>query len=163
MNSSVDRPWSQYFCCPLAGNRDFVLKHPVVTKLWLKAVLKATDLCASDPRRVARRLRAIVTALEEFRRRRYPVGSEQGVDRRAHDHPLFHHGCKRAEVAVDLRPSIRGTLYRYLVPKRQNQAAFHSPDLKFSRGLVNDPHHCRYRNSATNPHQAKRGRSHRYG
>jgi NitT/TauT family transport system substrate-binding protein len=53
MNSSVDRAWSQYFCCMLAGNRDFVLKHPVVTKLWLKAVLKATDLCASEPRRVA--------------------------------------------------------------------------------------------------------------
>ena len=53
VNSSVDRPWSQYFCCMLVGNRDFVLKHPVVTKLWLKAVLKATDLCASEPKRVA--------------------------------------------------------------------------------------------------------------
>ena len=53
MNSSVDRPWSQYFCCMLTGNKDFVLKHPVVTKLWLKAVLKGTDLCASEPRRVA--------------------------------------------------------------------------------------------------------------
>jgi NitT/TauT family transport system substrate-binding protein len=53
MNSSVDRPWSQYFCCMLTGNRDFVLKHPVVTKLWLKAVLKGIDLCASEPRRVA--------------------------------------------------------------------------------------------------------------
>ena len=29
VNSSVDRPWSQYFCCMLAGNRDFVRKHPV--------------------------------------------------------------------------------------------------------------------------------------
>jgi NitT/TauT family transport system substrate-binding protein len=54
LNSSVDRPWSQYFCCMLTGNRDFVLKHPVVTKLWLKAVLKGTDLCASEPRRVAK-------------------------------------------------------------------------------------------------------------
>ena len=53
MNSSADRPWSQYFCCMLTGNRDFVLKHPVVTKLWLKAVLKGIDLCASEPRRVA--------------------------------------------------------------------------------------------------------------
>src|SRR5271156_86620 len=24
VNSSVDRPWSQYFCCMLAGNREFV-------------------------------------------------------------------------------------------------------------------------------------------
>ena len=66
MNSSVDRPWSQYFCCMLTGNRDFVLKHPVVTKLWLKAVLKGTDLCASEPRRVAnlmveRELRSAMT------------------------------------------------------------------------------------------------------
>ena len=24
INSAVDRPWSQYFCCMLAGNADFV-------------------------------------------------------------------------------------------------------------------------------------------
>ena len=28
VNSSIDRPWSQYFCCVLAGNRDFVRKTP---------------------------------------------------------------------------------------------------------------------------------------
>jgi NitT/TauT family transport system substrate-binding protein len=32
VNSAVDRPWSQYFCCMLGGNRDFVRKHPVATK-----------------------------------------------------------------------------------------------------------------------------------
>src|SRR4029434_7824513 len=32
MNSTTDRPWSQYFCCMLAGNRDFVRKHPIATK-----------------------------------------------------------------------------------------------------------------------------------
>ena len=32
VNSSVDRPWSQYFCCMLAGNRDFIQKHPIATK-----------------------------------------------------------------------------------------------------------------------------------
>ena len=26
VNSSIDRPWSQYYCCMLAGNRDFVRK-----------------------------------------------------------------------------------------------------------------------------------------
>src|SRR5262249_53540769 len=26
VNSSVDRPWSQYFCCMAAGNREFVRK-----------------------------------------------------------------------------------------------------------------------------------------
>ena len=46
MNSSVDRPWSQYFCCMLAGDRDFVLKHPVVTKLLAKGSSKGyRSLC----------------------------------------------------------------------------------------------------------------------
>jgi hypothetical protein len=26
VNSAVDRPWSQYFCCLLIGNRDFVYR-----------------------------------------------------------------------------------------------------------------------------------------
>ena len=54
LNSSLDRPWSQYFCCMLAGNRDFVRKHPVATKRALRAVLKATAACATEPDRVAR-------------------------------------------------------------------------------------------------------------
>jgi NitT/TauT family transport system substrate-binding protein len=54
VNSSVDRPWSQYFCCMLAGNREFVRKHPVATKRALRAILKATDVCALEPERVAR-------------------------------------------------------------------------------------------------------------
>jgi NitT/TauT family transport system substrate-binding protein len=35
------------------GNRDFV-KHPVATKRALRALLKAADLCASDPETAAR-------------------------------------------------------------------------------------------------------------
>jgi NitT/TauT family transport system substrate-binding protein len=56
LNSTEDRPWSQYFCCMLAGNTDFVRGHPVATKRVLRAVLKANDLCASDPQLVSRRL-----------------------------------------------------------------------------------------------------------
>ncbi len=56
VNSSVDRPWSQYFCCLLAGNRDFVRNHPVATKRVIRAVLKATDLCAAEPETVAQRI-----------------------------------------------------------------------------------------------------------
>ncbi|MET0632295.1 MAG: ABC transporter substrate-binding protein [Xanthobacteraceae bacterium] len=56
VNSSVDRPWSQYYCCVLAGNRDFIRKSPVATKRVLRAILKATDFCASDPAAAARRL-----------------------------------------------------------------------------------------------------------
>jgi NitT/TauT family transport system substrate-binding protein len=55
-NSSVDRPWSQYFCCMLGGSREFVQKHPVATKRVLRAILKATDLCASDPAGMARQM-----------------------------------------------------------------------------------------------------------
>jgi NitT/TauT family transport system substrate-binding protein len=54
VNSSVDRPWSQYFCCIVASNRDFVRKHPVATKRALRALLKATDICATAPEQVAR-------------------------------------------------------------------------------------------------------------
>jgi NitT/TauT family transport system substrate-binding protein len=55
-NSIVDRPWSQYFCCMLCGNRDYVRKYPVATKRVLRAFLKAADLCVTEPARVARRI-----------------------------------------------------------------------------------------------------------
>ena len=55
-NSSVDRPWSQYFCCVLAGNREFVRKYPVATKRVLRAILKAADFCAAEPALAAQRL-----------------------------------------------------------------------------------------------------------
>jgi NitT/TauT family transport system substrate-binding protein len=54
INSSADRPWSQYFCCMLVGNRQFVQKYPVATKRALRALLKATNVCAREPERVAR-------------------------------------------------------------------------------------------------------------
>ena len=56
VNTALDRPWSQYFCCLLAGNREFVRKYPVVTKRVVRAILKTTDLCARDPARVAQQL-----------------------------------------------------------------------------------------------------------
>jgi NitT/TauT family transport system substrate-binding protein len=55
-DTAVDRPWSQYFCCMLAGNREFVRRYPVATKRGTRAILKAADLCASDPARAARLL-----------------------------------------------------------------------------------------------------------
>ena len=56
VNSAVDRPWSQYFCCLLAARREFVRDHPVATKRATRAVLKAADLCAADPTRMAQQL-----------------------------------------------------------------------------------------------------------
>ena len=55
-NSAIDRPWSQYFCCMVAGHRDYVRKYPVATKRFLRAVIKAADLCSTQPERVARRI-----------------------------------------------------------------------------------------------------------
>ena len=55
-NSALDRPWSQYFCCMLAGNRDYVRKHPIATKRVLRAIIRGADLCAAQPELVAQRL-----------------------------------------------------------------------------------------------------------
>jgi NitT/TauT family transport system substrate-binding protein len=54
VNSAMDRPWSQYFCCMVTGNREFVRKHPVATKRALRAFLKAADVCAREPELAAR-------------------------------------------------------------------------------------------------------------
>lgn len=54
LNTTTDRPWSQYFCCMVVANKEFVRKHPVATKRALRAILKADQICATEPERVAR-------------------------------------------------------------------------------------------------------------
>jgi NitT/TauT family transport system substrate-binding protein len=54
VDTATDRPWSQYFCCGVVANKDFVRKHPVATKRALRAILKADQICALEPERVAR-------------------------------------------------------------------------------------------------------------
>jgi NitT/TauT family transport system substrate-binding protein len=54
LDTSQDRPWSNYFCCMLGANRSFAERHPIATKRALRAVLKAADICAREPARVAR-------------------------------------------------------------------------------------------------------------
>jgi NitT/TauT family transport system substrate-binding protein len=56
LNTATDQPWSQYFCCMLYGHRDFVRDHPVATKRFLRAILKAADMCAAQPERAAQSL-----------------------------------------------------------------------------------------------------------
>jgi NitT/TauT family transport system substrate-binding protein len=56
VNSGADRPWSQYFCCVMASNREFVRKHPAATKRAMRAILKANQICALEPERAARLL-----------------------------------------------------------------------------------------------------------
>jgi len=55
-DSMMDRPWSQYYCCMAAVNRDFMSRNPVATKRALRALMKAADLIALDPERGARRM-----------------------------------------------------------------------------------------------------------
>jgi NitT/TauT family transport system substrate-binding protein len=56
LNTTTDRPWSQYLCCILYGNREWVRDYPIATKRFVRAILKAADVCASDPERAARGL-----------------------------------------------------------------------------------------------------------
>jgi NitT/TauT family transport system substrate-binding protein len=56
VNTITDRPWSDYFCCMIAGNREFVRKNPVATKRAVRAILKMSNVCALEPERVARLL-----------------------------------------------------------------------------------------------------------
>jgi len=58
MSSGTDRPWSQYFCCTVAGHREFIRKHPVATKRAIRAILKAANLCAAEPEKAARLIAA---------------------------------------------------------------------------------------------------------
>jgi NitT/TauT family transport system substrate-binding protein len=56
LSLGTDRPWSQYFCCVAFGNRGFVHAHPVATKRFLRAILKAADICATQPEMAAQQL-----------------------------------------------------------------------------------------------------------
>jgi NitT/TauT family transport system substrate-binding protein len=76
VDTAQDRPWSQYFCCMAVVNRGFLERNPVATKRALRAIVKAADVCASDPQGVARFLVA-----KQYETR-YPIGLEvmSGVD-----------------------------------------------------------------------------------
>jgi len=54
VNTTSDKPWSQYFCCMALANREFVRKHPVATKRTLRAFLKAANICALEPQRAVK-------------------------------------------------------------------------------------------------------------
>jgi NitT/TauT family transport system substrate-binding protein len=56
LNSTLDRPWSQYLCCMLIGAADFVRRYPIATKRVVRAVVRATEICAAKPDWVAQRL-----------------------------------------------------------------------------------------------------------
>jgi NitT/TauT family transport system substrate-binding protein len=54
VDTKADKPWSQYLCCVAVANRDFVRKNPAAAKSALRAILKASSMCALDPDGVSR-------------------------------------------------------------------------------------------------------------
>jgi NitT/TauT family transport system substrate-binding protein len=58
INTTLDRPWSQYFCCVPIAHPRFIQQYPVAAKRALRAFVKAADVCAREPERVARLMKA---------------------------------------------------------------------------------------------------------
>jgi NitT/TauT family transport system substrate-binding protein len=56
LDSIVDPPWSNYYCCSPVANRDWIEQHPVAAKRALRAMLKGADVVAKDPEGVARHM-----------------------------------------------------------------------------------------------------------
>jgi len=54
VSGTSDRPWSHYFCCVLFTRTEFIERYPAASKRIVRAFMKATDLCVSEPERVAR-------------------------------------------------------------------------------------------------------------
>jgi len=48
LDTTMDKPWSQYYCCQLVANRDWARRHPIATKRVTRAVLRAADAVAKD-------------------------------------------------------------------------------------------------------------------
>ena len=48
LDTTMDKPWSQYYCCQLVANRDWARRNPVATKRVTRAVLRAADLVTKD-------------------------------------------------------------------------------------------------------------------
>jgi NitT/TauT family transport system substrate-binding protein len=49
VDTNVDKPWSQYYCCMVSGHNDFIKKNPIAAKRAVRAILKANDIVARNP------------------------------------------------------------------------------------------------------------------
>ena len=128
LNTATDRPWSQYYCCVVIANRDFLARNPVATKRVLRSILKASDICAADPERVARFL------VDMRYETRYPIGLEvmqnTSYTRWRHDNPedtLRFHALRLREVGmIKSTPQkliAQGTDWRFLNQLKQELKA----------------------------------------
>jgi NitT/TauT family transport system substrate-binding protein len=70
LDSNVDRPWSNYYCCMAASNGDWFRRHPVAAKRALRALLRGADATHEHPPRAARALvdRGFATDLKHTQR-----------------------------------------------------------------------------------------------
>jgi len=128
LNTAQDRPWSQYYCCVVIAHRDFVARNPVATKRVLRSILKAADICASDPERVARFL------VDMRYETRYPIGLEvmksTSYTRWRHDNPedtLRFHALRLHEAGMlkstPQKLIAQGTDWRFLNELKQELKA----------------------------------------
>ncbi len=53
LDTTMTKPWSQYYCCLLVANRDWARKNPIATKRVTRAVLRAADAVTKDKARAA--------------------------------------------------------------------------------------------------------------
>jgi NitT/TauT family transport system substrate-binding protein len=56
VNSMMDKPWSEYYCCMATFRQAYVQQYPVATKRALRALLNATDATANHPETTAKLL-----------------------------------------------------------------------------------------------------------
>ena len=54
LDSVVDPPWSNYYCCTAWANRGWLEKHPVAAKRALRAMVRGADVVDKDPQGAAR-------------------------------------------------------------------------------------------------------------
>jgi NitT/TauT family transport system substrate-binding protein len=54
LDTTMDKPWSQYYCCQLVTNRDWARRNPIATKRVTRAVLRAADVVTKDRAYAAR-------------------------------------------------------------------------------------------------------------
>ncbi len=119
VNTTFDRPWSQYFCCMAAMTARFVKENPVATKRAIRALVKAVDVCAREPELAARFL------MEKGYEKRYEIGleivKELPYGRWRTDNPedtLRFHGLRLYEVGmIKTHPNeliARGTDWRFV-------------------------------------------------
>jgi NitT/TauT family transport system substrate-binding protein len=54
LDTTMDKPWSQYYCCQLVANRNWARRYPIATKRVTRAVLRAADVVTKDRAYAAR-------------------------------------------------------------------------------------------------------------